>query len=124
MEPRFGSGAVVVGLLPDQDPAVLRCAVDLAGATGTSLAGAYVDPSSYLIEWDPDGNVTSQSLDPAVDLYDDAARTARDLKRLVLEAAGARGVRHSFRTLGGDPALALGRLAEALAAAVIVDSLV
>ncbi|MGO4385412.1 universal stress protein [Specibacter sp. RAF43] len=118
--PRFGVGAVVVGLLPDQDPAVLHYAVALAAATGSVLIGGYVDPGSYLIEWDPHGNVLGQSLDPAVGPDDDAAQTARELGHLVRDAAVARGVRHSFRTLGGEPAMALGRLAASVSASVIV----
>ena len=119
MKTRFGAGPVVVGLLPGQDPEVLQCAASLAAATGATLVGAYVDPSSILLEWDPDGDVGRRSLDYAVG-PDDDAREAHELRRLVGEAADAAGIKHSFHTLGGDPALALGRLAAAVTAAVIV----
>jgi nucleotide-binding universal stress UspA family protein len=120
MESRFGTGAVIVGLLPAQDPAVLQCAAELAAATGVRLAGAYVDPASYLIEWDPEGNVDGKSLDPALDPDDDALQAAHELEALLRGAAGACGVAYSFRTLGGDPAMALGRLAAAMSASAIV----
>lgn len=120
MKPRFGQGAVLVGLLPEQDPAVLEYAAALAAASGAELVGAYVDPGSYLIEWDPSGNVLGQSLDRALDPEDEAASAVRELGPLLDEAAGAHQLRCSFRVLGGDPAMALGRLAEAMSAAVIV----
>lgn len=119
-EPRFGAGPVVVGLVPRQDPAVLRAAIAFAAVTGVAVAAAYVDPSSYLIEWDPDGNVLRQSMDPSIDPDDDAARTARELEKFVGAAAREHGVAYSFRTLGGEPAMALGRMAQALGASVIV----
>lgn len=120
MEPRFGTGAVVVGLLPEQDPAVLGCAASLAGATGAELVGAYVDPGSYLIEWDPKGDVLAESLNRALDPQDEAASAAVELRPLLDRAAAAHGLRSSFHVLGGDPAMALGRLAGVLEAAAIV----
>ena len=120
MKPRFGQGTVVVGMLPEQDPAVLACAVSLAAASGAEVVGAYVDPGSYLIEWDPSGNVLGNSLDRALDPEDDAASAVLELGPLLAAAAQEHGLRCSFRVLGGDPAMALGRLAEALQAAVIV----
>ncbi|SEE06594.1 Nucleotide-binding universal stress protein, UspA family [Arthrobacter alpinus] len=120
MNPRFGQGAVVVGLLPEQDPAVLKCAVDLAVATGAELVGAYVDPGSYLIEWDPDGNVLGKSLDRALDPDDEAALAVLELGPLLTAATEKHNVTASIRVLGGETALALGRLAEAVNASVIV----
>lgn len=120
MESRFGHGAVVVGLLPEQDPAVLQYAVALAAATGVELVGAYVDPGSYLIEWDPRGNVLGKSLDRALDPEDEAASAVLELGPVLKAAAEARKVRSSVRILGGDTSLALGRLAAAVEASVIV----
>jgi len=119
-EPRFGSGPVVVGLVPDQDPAVVQAAVAFAAITNVSVAGAYVDPSSYLIEWDPKGNVVHQSLDREIDPEDEAARTAVELKNLLEAAARDQGVPCTFQTLGGAPAMALGRMAMVRQASVIV----
>ena len=120
MNPRFGQGAVVVGLLPEQDPAVLAFAVELAAATGAELIGAYVDPGSYLIEWDPDGNVLGKSLNRALDPEDEAASAVLELGPLLTAAAQAHQVSASIRVLGGETALALGRLAQAMNASVIV----
>jgi nucleotide-binding universal stress UspA family protein len=120
MGSQFGAGSVVVGLLPDQDTAVLRAAVSLAVATDAQLLGAYVDPASILIEWDPEGDIASQSLELAVGPDDDVTREAHGLELLLEEAAKPAGLTYSFRILGGDPAKALGRLAAAESAAVIV----
>lgn len=120
MEPRFGDGAVIVGLLPEQDPAVLECAASLAKATGAELVAAYVDPGSYLIEWDPSGNVMGKSLDRALDPEDEAASAVFELGTLLEEVAMRHQIESQIRVLGGDPAMALGRLADALNAAAIV----
>lgn len=120
MEPRFGDGSVIVGLLPEQDPAVLECAASLAKATGAELVAAYVDPGSYLIEWDISGNVMGKSLDRALDPEDEAATAVLELGPLLADVAQQHQLKYSFRVLGGDPAMALGRLAGALDAAAIV----
>ncbi|MFC8302623.1 universal stress protein [Specibacter sp. NPDC057265] len=120
MKPRFGHGSVIVGMQPDQDPAVLAYAVSLAAASGADLIGAYVDPGSYLIEWDPSGNVLGHSLERALDPEDDAATAVRELGPLLQAAVQEHGLQCSFRVLGGDPAMALGRLAAAMTASVIV----
>lgn len=116
----FAQGAVVVGLLPEQDPAVLSYAVGMAAAMRAELVGAHVDPGSYLIEWDPSGNVLGKSLERALDPDDEAASAVRELGPLLAEAARARNVSSSIRVLGGDPAMALGRLAQAVQASIIV----
>ncbi|MGA7203888.1 MAG: universal stress protein [Specibacter sp.] len=120
MESHFGAGPVVVGMMPDQDPAVLKSAVSLAVATGAQLMGAYVDPASILIEWDPDGDIESQSLELAVGPEDDVAQEAHLLSLLLDEVTKPANLSHSFRILGGDPAKALGRLGAAESASVIV----
>lgn len=120
MKALFGQGSVVVGLVPGQDPAVLESAVALAVATGSELVGAYVDPGSYLIEWDPSGSVLGQSMERALDPEDDAALDVLELGPLLESALAQNRLQGSFRILGGDPAMALGRLAEAVNSAVIV----
>lgn len=120
MNALFGRGTVLVGMVPAQDPAVLEYAAALAVATGTKLVGAYVDPGSYLIEWDPSGSVLGQSMERALDPEDDAAIDVLELGPLLENALAENRLQGSFRILGGDPAMALGRLAEASMAAVIV----
>ena len=117
---KFGQGAVVVGVLPEQDPAVLKEAAALAAALGAELVAAYVDPGSYLIEWDPDGDVLEKSLNRVLDPDDEAASAVLELGPLLADVAQQHQLRPSFHVLGGDPAMALGRLAEACHAAVIV----
>ncbi len=106
--------------MPEQDPAVLECAAALAKATGAELVAAYVDPGSYLIEWDPSGSVMGKSLERALDPEDEAASAVFELGPLLEEAAMRHQIQSRIRVLGGDPAMALGRLAAALNAAAIV----
>ena len=120
MNSLFGQGAVVVGVLPEQDPAVLEQAGALAAALGAELVAAYVDPGSYLIEWDPDGDVLEKSLNRVLDPDDEAASAVLELGPLLADVAHQHQLLPSFHVLGGDPAMALGRLAEACHGAVIV----
>ncbi|MEO6530543.1 MAG: universal stress protein [Specibacter sp.] len=120
MEPRFGTGAVLVGLLPEQDPAVLIYAVPLAGAMGVSDIGGYGDPVSFLIEGDHSGNPLGRSLNGALDPEDEAASAVRELEPILQTAAQSHGVQYSLRVLGGDPDMPRGRLAQAASVSVIV----
>ncbi|MCC9069440.1 universal stress protein [Arthrobacter cryoconiti] len=84
------------------------------------LLAAFVDPASYLIEWTPGNNVLPTSLDPVLAPDDDAAIAGAQLKESLAAAEAGYGVDWSLRIIAGDPALALGRLAEAIGAATIV----
>ncbi|MCU6479031.1 universal stress protein [Arthrobacter sp. A2-55] len=117
---RFGGSPVIVGVIPGQDPAVWDSALELAGSWSVPLIAAYVDPASYLIEWTPGNQVLPISLDPVLDPDDDTAIDAAHLKDSLTAAATGYGTAWSLRVIGGDPALALGRLAEAVGAATIV----
>ena len=116
----FGAGPVVVGMIPDQDPVVVLTVVKFAAATGTSVVGGYVDPSSSLIEWDHEGRFEELSLRPAIEPDDEAAAVGQELAGLLADVADGFGVAQEFRLVAGDPALALGRLAVAVGASAVV----
>lgn len=117
----FTGSPVIVGVIPGQDPAVWARALELAGSWSVPLIAAYVDPASYLIEWMPGNQVLPISLDPVLDPDDDTAIAAAQLRETLAAAAvTGYGTAWSLRVIGGDPALALGRLAEAVGAATIV----
>ncbi|WP_026555193.1 universal stress protein [Arthrobacter sp. 35W] len=116
----FESGPVLVGLMPGQGRDVVVRAAELAATLGVPLLGAFVDPSSYLLEWTPGGHVDPLSLAPTLDPDDEAVQDAKDLEDLLSRVALEHGVEASFRVVAGDRAMAIGRLAEAVGAAVIV----
>ncbi len=98
----------------------------MAACTGTGgkplvpLFAAFVDPASYLIEWTSGNKVLPISLDPFIDSNDETAIAAAQLTATLEQAAAGYGTAWSRRIIGGDPALALGRLAEAIGASIIV----
>jgi nucleotide-binding universal stress UspA family protein len=116
----FSGSPVIVGVIPGQDPAVWDRALELAQSRSVPLLAAFVDPASYLIEWTPGNKVLPISLDPVLDPDDDTAIAAARLKASLTAAATGYEVNWSLRIIGGDPALALGRLAEAVGASTIV----
>ncbi|WP_427018287.1 universal stress protein [Pseudarthrobacter sp. P1] len=116
----FEGGPVLVGLMPGQDGAVTARAAELAASLGVVLLGAFVDPASYLIEWDPAGDVEPLSLDPVLSDDDETAGIARELSAQLDSVALEYGVESQFRVVAGERALALGRLAESVGAAIIV----
>ena len=59
-------GPIVLGIEWEFPEHLARTAADLASALGQHLVCAFVDPSSFLTEWEPDDVRTAYSLDPAV----------------------------------------------------------
>jgi nucleotide-binding universal stress UspA family protein len=110
-----GSAPLLVGIAPKQHPEVLQTAAALAARLGKPLLCAYVDEASYLVEWDPARSAHRLSLHPDADDADIRAVTGE--LRAAIEAgvanipAGSGAVEWTFRTLAGDPARALARLA-------------
>ncbi|WP_417234747.1 universal stress protein [Arthrobacter sp.] len=118
--PAFARSPIIVGTIPGQNPAVWARAVELAEALAAPLVAAYVDPASYLIEWKAGNEVAPTSLDPVLEPDDEAALAAAGIRDAFGPAASGHGVAWSLRVIGGDPALALGRLATAVGASSIV----
>jgi nucleotide-binding universal stress UspA family protein len=117
-----GTSRLVVGVVPGQYPEVLRTAAFLAEGLAARLICAYVDEASYLVEWDPARSAHRLSLHPDADDAEIRAVT-QELRSIVGAACDGLGVSWVLRTLAGDPARALGRLAaEADAAMIIVGT--
>jgi nucleotide-binding universal stress UspA family protein len=114
-----GPAPVLVGIAPGQHPEVARAAAALAAALGTELVVAWADPARYVVREHADGSVVSDAIDPDAG---DRPRTpegneALDPLRAVLDAGGAPW---TFRSLAGEPARALARLAATIGARMIV----
>lgn len=114
-----GGSAVLVGVVPSQPDDVVLQAVRFASRFGCRLVCARVDPGRYPVEQMPDGSTASLPFDPdSADLgggeFDQ--RLARHLEK-VLDGCG---VPWETRSVAGEPARALGHLAEMLDAVMIV----
>ena len=110
---------LVVGVLPDQHVEVLQTARTLAEQLGVPLVCAYVDEASYLVEWDPARETHRMSLHPEKD-DEDVAAVRSDLGKLIGAAMDGGSADWTLRLLAGDPARALGRLAEDIHASMII----
>ena len=110
---------VIVGVVPGQPDAVVSQAAMFANHFNAVLVCASVDARRYMVEGQADGSVTSLPFDPDLpDLREeDFDADLRDHLGTILDA---RGVTWSTRALAGDPARALGHLADTLGAVMIV----
>jgi nucleotide-binding universal stress UspA family protein len=115
-----GPPPLLVGVVPGQHPEVLQTAVALAQQLMAPLLFAYVDEASYLVEWDPARSTHRLSLHP--DKNDDDIRSVtEDLKSVIVSAVRpGPPTEWTLRTLAGDPARALGRLAAEVNAPMII----
>lgn len=110
---------IVVGVFPGQPDAVVAQAAALAHRVGAELVCAWVDGSRYAVEEHPDGSVRSLPIDP--DLGDMADRGfPPTLTAQLARILGPAKLSWVTRELAGDPAAALGRLADLLGASMIV----
>jgi nucleotide-binding universal stress UspA family protein len=123
-EPFSGPPPLLVGVLPNQHPEVLTTAANLAARLSVPLLCAYVDEASYLVEWDPARSAHRLSLHPGEDDDDVRAVTTgikADIERSVAHSrANGVQVEWTLRTLTGDPARALARLAAETNAPMII----
>ena len=114
-----GPPPLVVGVLPGQSPEVLQTAGPLANKLATELICAYVDEASYLVEWDPARSAHRLSLHPDTDNAEIRAVT-QELRTSIGLSCDPLGIHWTLRTLAGDPARALGKLAAETGAAMII----
>jgi nucleotide-binding universal stress UspA family protein len=114
-----GPPPLVVGVLPGQHPEVLQTAASLAKSLAVPLICAYVDEASYLVEWDPARSAHRLSLHPDADNAR-IRETTQNLNSVLEEHCAGLGVHWTLRTLAGDPARAIGRLAADANASMIV----
>lgn len=97
---------------------LVRMAAGLSAGLGVHLICAFVDPASYLIEWDPLGSRTAVSLDPGPN--DEAQFPSGDVLRRLEAILGPPGAEWTFRVLNGDVSRALGRLAGSTGASLLI----
>lgn len=115
---RWPEGPVVLGTGWGFSERLVRKAASLAASLGMHLVCAFVDPATYLTEWEPDEARAAHSLDPAIN--EEAHFPSVQLLRRLESALGPPGQRWSFRVLNGDPAKALSRLAASTGASLII----
>ena len=108
--------------MPDQHPEVLRTATQLAARLSAPMLCAYVDEASYLVEWDPARSAHRLSLHPEKD-DEDVRAVTMGIRAVIEDAVGTArdpAVNWTLRTLAGDPARALARLAAETNAPMII----
>lgn len=110
-------GAVIAGVIPGGDPAVVRTAASLAQLFGSPLVIAHVDTSRFVVAPDPDGY---EPTNPAQAAGEGTQRMTDALRAEV--GTILRDVDVSWSVLGlvGDPGSALHGLAERIDAAMFV----
>lgn len=111
------AGAVIVGVVPEQSPRVLKEAGRYAHLLGVPLVVVHVDVTRFVTFEDPDGYVHSAPIDINVSSGESDLAT---VTAAAAEALDGHGVNWSVRQLVGDPALALKHLATVLDAKLIV----
>lgn len=111
------TGYVVVGVTPHQPDAVVHTAARFARRFEAELVCAFVVTGNYVVDEDALGHVTSRPVDADAEDWSEGAFDAGLLAHL---PALLTGQPWSTRTLAGDPAEALSRLANRLDAAMIV----
>lgn len=112
------AGRVILGVPWNCPAPLLLTAANLASALGVHLLCAFVDPSSYLVEWGPASDLPAVSLDPAVN--DEAAYPAETVRRRVEHILAPTGVAWSFRVRNGSVGDALCRLADSVGASMFI----
>jgi len=109
-------GAVVVGVIPDQNPRVLKEAARYAKLLGAPLVVVHVDVTRFVTYEDPDGYVHSAPIDINVDAGAEEFEAVKQHAAEVLEGK----IPWESRQLVGDPALALKHFTAKINARLIV----
>ncbi|WP_434970416.1 universal stress protein [Microbacterium sp. bgisy207] len=110
-------GAVIVGVVPDQHPRVVKEAAKFAAIMKAPLVVAHVDVTRFVTYEDPDGYVHSAPIDVNIA----PGETDLDLVRAsVAHALEGMDVDWRIHQLVGDPALALKHLADQIDARLLV----
>lgn len=111
------TGAVVVGVTPDQPVRVMKVAAKHAALLGAPLVIVNVDVMRFVTYEDPDGIVHSAPLDMDIDTGSDDLASVTEHAATLLDG---QDVRWSVQQLVGDPAIALKKVAERCDAKLIV----
>lgn len=111
--------AIVVGVTPHQPDAVLLEAASFAQAFACRLVLAHVDASRFVVVENVDGSVTSMPFD--ADLHDfDPEPGDPGMEATAHRLLDPLGVPWELTQIAGDPARALGRLADSVSARAII----
>lgn len=111
-------GPIVLGVGWTFSELLVRTAMELAAALEVHLVCAFVDPASYLTEWEPEGKRAALSLEPIVS--EETDYPSKQLQLNLESILGQPGETWSFRVLNGDVSKALVRLAESTNASLLV----
>ena len=116
---RTPSSYIVVGVIPKQADAVIIAAAEFARRFDAAIVLASVDTSSYAVDERADGTVMAMPFNPDMPVMIEETFDP-DLRARLASLLDPRGVQWSSRALAGDPAKALGELADSLDALVII----
>ena len=111
------SGAVIVGVIPDQSPRVLKEGARYAKLFHAPLAVVHVDVTRFVTYEDPDGYVHSAPIDINIATGEGELTRVQDAAAAVLADSG---VDWAVRQLVGDPAMAIKQFADHVDARLIV----
>jgi nucleotide-binding universal stress UspA family protein len=114
-----GVEQIVVGLIPGAPPEVVETAARFAAGLNAELVFAWSDTSRFVVGDNPDGSVISAPMDP--DLSESHVPPfPPSLERLISAIVTPFDLTWSTRLLAGEPARALGKLADTLDASMII----
>ena len=112
-------GPLVVGVIPKQHPEVIAQAAVLAQKLDRAIIYAYVEPNSYLTEWNLKENIREQSLHPQ-DVDEDMTADALEILAHIETLMSGSAAKWSLRILAGEVWKALARLASEADASMII----
>ena len=110
-------GAVVVGVIPDHPPRVLKEAARYARLFQAPLVVVHVDVTRFVTYEDPDGYVHSAPIDVNIASGESDLAQVQDAAAAVL---GDSGLEWTVRQLVGDPAMAIKHFADQVDARLLV----
>ncbi|MCU1548202.1 MAG: universal stress protein [Arthrobacter sp.] len=111
-------GPIVLGVAWHFSEDLVRTAAALASGLGLHLICAFVDPASYLTEWESERSRTASSLEPAVNV--EAEFPSEEVSQKLQTLLGPPGGLWTFRVLNGDVVQALDRVAESTGASLLI----
>ena len=103
-------GPLIVGVIPKQHPEVIAQASVLARQLDRAIIYAYVEPNSYLTEWNLKEDIRDQSLHPR-DVDEDMTADAMEILSNIETQMSDSAATWSLRILAGEIWKALARLA-------------
>lgn len=110
---------ILVGVEGGGPDTILAYAAELARDLRCDLVCAHVDLGRYIVDENPDGSVHSLPIDPDLPEFDEDTFDPQ-LTAQIERVLASTGVAWSVRSLAGDPARALGHLADTVNARMII----